>query len=565
MGGMGYAAEYHVERYLRECFVPRLAPVSREMIMNFVGEKASATGARASQELLVGALPGITEIHLTHFNGSKQTTGAICTLQGITLIMSSQLQDLRSLLPISEVFEHGQPEYHKKSEPWSTYAELHPKLVIQPTTLEGMQKAVHFLYDSDLDFAVRNTGTGSASARDVILSTHGFKFFSFDRAAETVTVGAGLDWGEVDALMEEGAKGYVVVGARCPWVGVAGSSLVGGLSWLSHEFGMISDPQNLLDAQVVLRDGKVVWAAQEEPDLMFALRGGGGNYGVVTALKFRARPYVEEIFGGVLALPYSALQETAKGVAAMSVRSADPKVAMHVVNLGPGMGLPDQGPRPGIGIMMFDAQGEAHARSKDGFAWAFELPGAQEISTSTCTLRELHAVAETFRNYQGNNMFWLSAPLIEGKLVDEMLVRAWKWYEDCIEAHLGFGAGSTVLLEFMQENAFNSSPSRASTAWPHSGHRHVLQLVLGCKPETAPPNIKDLVMKRLQAAGREVAGERETWEFHAGFLHEWNDLGKVYGENYERLRELKKRFDPDNRFNKGVDLVRGKVSEGMTV
>ncbi|KAK0836771.1 hypothetical protein LTS02_018076 [Friedmanniomyces endolithicus] len=216
--------------------------------------------------------------------------------------------------------------------------------------------------------------------------------------------------------MEDGAPRYGVVGARCPLVGAAGSSLVRGLSWLSREFGIISDPQNLLDAQIVL-----------------------------------ARPYAEKVFGGLIALPYSALQETAKGVAAMSVRTADPKVAMHVVNVGPGLGMPDQGARPGIGIMMFGARGEAHARSKDGFAWAFEMLGAQEISTSECTMRQMHAVAETFRNYQGSNMFWLSAPLIDGNLDDELLVRTWKWYEDSIEAHPGFGAESTVLLEFMQE------------------------------------------------------------------------------------------------------------------
>ncbi|KAK4911097.1 hypothetical protein LTR49_020264 [Elasticomyces elasticus] len=162
MGGMGYAAEYHVERYLRESFVPRLAPVSRHYYLS--------------------------------------------------TIMATQLDDIRSLLPASEVFEQGQAKYREQSEPWSKYAELNPKLVIQPTTLDGMQKAVRFLYESDLDFAVRNTGTGSVSARDVILSTHGFKSFSFDKAAETVTIGAGLCWGEVDKLMEEGAGGYVVVG-----------------------------------------------------------------------------------------------------------------------------------------------------------------------------------------------------------------------------------------------------------------------------------------------------------------------------------------------------------------
>lgn len=70
----------------------------------------------------------------------------------------------------------------------------------------------------------------------------------------------------------------LVVGARCPYVGVAGSTLSGGLSWLSHELGLASDPQNLLDVQMVITDGRVVWAS-EDPELLWALRGGGGNFG----------------------------------------------------------------------------------------------------------------------------------------------------------------------------------------------------------------------------------------------------------------------------------------------
>lgn len=145
-----------------------------------------------------------------------------------------QLQHLRTLLPASEVFDHSSPSYKDASAPWSVWADLHPTLVIQPTTLHGMSAVVKALYESTLDFGIRNTGTGSVSAEDVILSTHGFKSFDFDAGSETVTLGSGFAWGEVDALMEERAPGYQVVGARCSWVGVAGSSLVGGLSWLSQ-------------------------------------------------------------------------------------------------------------------------------------------------------------------------------------------------------------------------------------------------------------------------------------------------------------------------------------------
>lgn len=66
--------------------------------------------------------------------------------------------------------------------------------------------------------------------------------------------------------------------ARCTYVGVGGSVLAGGISWQSSERGLISDPQNLLDAQVVKTDGTVIWASKE-PDLFWALRGGGGGFG----------------------------------------------------------------------------------------------------------------------------------------------------------------------------------------------------------------------------------------------------------------------------------------------
>lgn len=170
---------------------------------------------------------------------------------------------------------------------------------------------------------------------------------------------------------------------------------------------------------------------------------------VATALKMKARKYTNKIVSGFVALPYTSLAACSKGVAAMAARTADPSVAMHVVNQGPGMGMPDQGPRPGIAFMLFDAHGEAHARSVDGFEWVFNLPDAQEYATGETTLRQIHKSAETFRDWQGSNLFWLCAPLVT-EIDDNFLERAWKWYEESISRYLGLGVGSTVLLEFMQ-------------------------------------------------------------------------------------------------------------------
>jgi FAD/FMN-containing dehydrogenase len=92
-----------------------------------------------------------------------------------------------------------------------------------------------------------------------------------------------------------------------------------------------------------------------------------------------------------------------------------------------------------------------------------------------------------------------------------------------------------------------------------------MQLGLGCRPDGAPPNVREMAMKQFAAAGPQIALEKDTKEFHAGFLHEWNNLREVYGENFDKLKVLKKRYDPKNRFNKGVDLVNENVTNGMTV
>lgn len=381
--------------------------------------------------------------------------------------MSSTLDNLKDKLDPSEIHSPGTAEYRDQSLPWSQHAEAHPKLVVTPSTLPSLQATVKALYaDSTLDFAVRSTGTGSASAKDVILSMHGFKSFSFDETAEVVTVGAGLDWSEVEVHMAAHAPGWALVGARCGWVGVAGGALVGGYSWLSHEFGLISDPQNLLDAQVVLHDGRVVWASEEEVgDLLWALRGGGGNFGVVVALKMRARRYHDAVFAGLVLLPYERLDEVGEWVERSVGRLKDPKTAFAITNQGPGTGVPPQGAKPGIAVILFDANGEDHARSRTkGFGEIFEMEGLVEAACGMVPLSGMTKLAESYKSYQGVNSFYGSAPLIEEAVDAGILRRAWDWYGKSVEECPVLDQGSTVLFEFCQavgyfllrkEDAFN--------------------------------------------------------------------------------------------------------------
>lgn len=472
--------------------------------------------------------------------------------------MSSSIDRIKETLDNSEVHHPGTAEYATQSLPWSQHTDAKPKLVITPSTLPSLQESVKLLYaDETLDFAVRNTGTGSASARDVILSMHGFKSFYFDAASETATVGAGLDWSEVEVKMAVGAPGWALVGARCGWVGAAGGALVGGYSWLSHEFGLISDPQNLLDAQVVLNDGRVVWASEEDDGaLLWALRGGGGNFGVVVALKMRARRYHEAVFAGLVFLPYERLDEVGKWVEKAVEKLKDPKMAFFITNQGPGTGVSPQGAKPDIAVVLFDARGQEHAKSKnEGFGEIFDMEGAVEVACGMVPLSGMTKLAESYRSYQGVNQFWGTAPLMEERVDAGIIKRAWEWYAKTIEECPVLDQGSTVLFEFCQAGFFNSSGSPKATGWPHSGRKHVMQVVLGCNATSVPPNLEELVQKRLAVAGTEIGGGKETGEHHAGFLHSWNDLERVFGGNSERLRALKEEYDPKNRFNKSVPLV----------
>ena len=82
-----------------------------------------------------------------------------------------------------------------------------------------------------------------------------------------------------------------------------------------------------------------------------------------------------------------------------------------------------------------------------------------------------------------------------------------------------------------------------------------MQVVLGCNATNAPPDLEQLVQKRLARTDTEIAGPgNETGQFHAGFLHKWNDLDRVFGDNLGKLKALKEKYDPDDRFNKSVNL-----------
>ena len=118
------------------------------------------------------------------------------------------LLHIKSLLSPEEIIEPSSASFHAESVTWAAQKNLHPRLVIRPTSVESLSTALAYLSNSTLEFGVRSQGFGSSSAKDVLISMTAFDRFDFDRENEVVTVGAGQTWEEYYKKMEQVAPEY---------------------------------------------------------------------------------------------------------------------------------------------------------------------------------------------------------------------------------------------------------------------------------------------------------------------------------------------------------------------
>ena len=118
------------------------------------------------------------------------------------------LLHVKTLLNPEEIIEPSSPSYHSESLTWAAQKNLHPRLVLRPTTSESLGSILAYLSKTSLDVAVRSQGFGSSSAKDVLISMTAFEGFEFDREKEVVTVGAGQTWEEYYKKMEAVAPDY---------------------------------------------------------------------------------------------------------------------------------------------------------------------------------------------------------------------------------------------------------------------------------------------------------------------------------------------------------------------
>ena len=209
-----------------------------------------------------------------------------------------------AILPASrlELIEPDHPDYDTARRVWNGMIDKRPRAIARCFGAQDVAAAIRLATDRGWELAVRGGGhnvAGTALVDDgLVIDLSPMRNVWTDGA--TVRVEGGARWGDVDRVTAP--LGLAVPGGVVSDTGVAGLTLNGGVSHQRRRDGMTID--NLVSAEVVLADGSIVRAgASEHPDLYWALRGGGGNFGVVTEFEFRAHPLGPEVFGLNVAYP----------------------------------------------------------------------------------------------------------------------------------------------------------------------------------------------------------------------------------------------------------------------
>jgi FAD/FMN-containing dehydrogenase len=213
---------------------------------------------------------------------------------------STSIEELAAEIA-GDVIGPGSAEYDEARSVFNAMIDRRPAAVIRPTGVADVIAGVRFARSAGLPIAIRggaHSVAGNGTADDaVVLDLSRLKGIRVDPVAETARAAGGATWGEFDR--ETQAFGLATPGGRVTTTGVGGFTLGGGYGWFSAKFGLASD--NLISADVVTADGRLVTAsASENPDLFWALKGGGGNFGVVTSFEFRLNELGPMIHGGLL-------------------------------------------------------------------------------------------------------------------------------------------------------------------------------------------------------------------------------------------------------------------------
>jgi len=416
-----------------------------------------------------------------------------------------------------------------------------PALIARCASPDDVAAAIRFARDHDLPLAIRaggHNGAGLASVDDgVVLDLSRLKAISVDPDTRTVRVGGGCLWGEVDAATDE--HDLAVPSGIISTTGVAGLTLGGGTGYLTRQHGLTID--NLLSAQLVLADGRQVTAsADENPDLFWAIRGGGGNFGVVTEFTFQAHPSTTVVGGPT----FWALEDVDELLAAY--REWLPSAPRNVMGFFNFHTVPPGPPFPE----------EIHLRKVCGIVWCIDgsdeeaekamapmLAVAEPLmhGVGRMPLKDLNAAFDGLY-VPGDQWYWRGDFVNE--IPDDAVMRNREWNSKMPSWKCGShlypidGAAHDVAVE---DTAF----AYRDTVWS--------QVMIAVDPDPAGAGaIRDWAIGYWEALHPYSAGGA-----YVNFMMEEGQarVKATYGANYARLAQVKSAYDPDNVFRVNQNII----------
>ncbi len=308
---------------------------------------AAVAAALAGRSVMAAVTPIETDIQAVSGSGGKIT------------LEKSGLEELRKSLR-GALLLPGQPGYDEARRVLNASIDKHPALVVQPSGTADVRTAVSFARQHGLLLAVKcgghSYGGKSTCEGGMQIDLSRMRGCRVDPVGRTARVVGGSLLGDLDH--EAMALGLVTTAGTVSHTGVGGLTLGGGFGRLARRFGLTVD--NLLSVDIVTADGRLLRAsADENPDLFWGVRGGGGNFGVVTSFEFRLHPMARQVVGGDLTFPISRARELLDFYAEYAATAPDE------LYVDAGMAAPPGGPRRLLRVrdLLLRAAGRCGARA----------------------------------------------------------------------------------------------------------------------------------------------------------------------------------------------------------
>jgi FAD/FMN-containing dehydrogenase len=435
-----------------------------------------------------------------------------------------------------ELILPGQSAYDAARRVFNGAFDRHPALIARCACTADVAAAVEVAREQGLLVAVRGGGhslSGLSTCDDgIVIDLSGLKSITIDAETRTARAGGGVLWGEFDAATQ--AHGLHTPGGRATTTGIAGFTLGGGYGWTSSKHGLACD--NLLSAEIVLADGMVFRvSAHDHPDLFWGIRGGGGNFGVVTEFEFRLHPLGPTVLAGLMMFPIERAQQVMRGWRDCADAAPDELSTACVVVIAPPEPFvpPELQGKPVVGVAALyvgdpDEGAETVQPLKD-LGPAVDLVGPTPYTAFQAALDPLAPWG--IRSYaRGEYM-----PALSDGAIDTFLAHA-------IELTVA-GAPLSQMIIFRLGQAITALPDDAS-AFSHRDAQYIFH------PITALYDPAD--DERMIGATRAFAAAMRPFSTGGAYLNftlEADRVRDAYGDaKYARLVALKDKYDPGNLF-----------------